>query len=196
MKLLDKIIDELNDHLMDGVLNEQAFQNSAVYGLSYLTVPKDDSPQRPYTWNGDNIKEVANPDDSYAFSIYHRCNGIAFKDVPQQTFGDGNGLMNMVCDMTAIVYSDRYKTNYTQEDILMKISARLNHTFTRTQLGTSGLQKVKATVLRANNNSTAVFTGEYGQEANCPLAMNSVYFGIVYQLEIIAHSSCLSCTNC
>ncbi len=28
---------------MDGVLNEQAFQNAAIYGLSYLTVPKDDS---------------------------------------------------------------------------------------------------------------------------------------------------------
>lgn len=194
MKILDKIVTICNDNLVSTVLNEAAFQNSAIYGLSYQTVPRDESPLRPYTWIGDNTTGIE-IDDTVNFSIYHRCQNINFVEV-SNSFGDGNGMMGMICEMYAVVYADRYKTGYTQEDIIMKISSGLNRTFSRTELGTSGLLKVKTSVRRANNNSVQVFEGEYGNGANCPLHLNSVYFGVQYQLEITASSSCLNCSDC
>jgi hypothetical protein len=112
------------------------------------------------------------------------------------TYGDGNGYIKVLADMVCIVYADRYKTGYTQEDLILKISAGLNGTLSSWELGSSGLQRVKASVVRANNNSLQVFSGEYGSEAHFPLQLSSVYFGIQYQLEIIAESTCLGCTNC
>ena len=193
MNLLDKIVDIINGRLMDGALEEQAFQESAIYGLSYLSAPKDDSIQRPYTFDGDNVVGIE-VNDIYEFSIYHRCLGMTFRESP--SFGDGNGPVTMVCDMFCVVYADRYKSGYTQEDLILKVSAGLMGQLTPTELGNSGLQKVKITVQRANNNSAQVFQGEYGNEANCPFQLNTVYFGISYQIEITAHSACLVCAEC
>jgi len=193
MNLLGKVVDIINTRLMNGALDEQAFQESAIYGLSYLSVPKGEAMQRPYTFDGDNVVGI-DVSDIYEFSIYHRCLGITYKEQP--TFGDGNGMMTMVCDMFCVVYADRYQSGYSQEDIIMKISAGLVGQLSHAELGNSGLQRVKISVLRANNNSVQVFQGEYGTEANCPFQLNTVYFGINYQIEITAHSACLSCAEC
>lgn len=193
MSLLDKIVDIINTRLMEGALEEQAFQESAIYGLSYLAMPKGDTDQRPYTFDGDNTIGIE-VSDIYEFSMYHRCINITFKESP--TFGDGNGMMTMTCDMLLVVYADRYKSGYSQEDIIMKISAGLGGQLSHTELGNSGLQKVRISVQRANNNSVQVFQGEYGSEANCPFHLNSVYFGINYQIEIVANSACLVCAEC
>jgi hypothetical protein len=193
MKILDKIVDVINTRLLDGPLNEQAFQESAVHGLSYLSQPKDESPQRPYTFDGDNVKDI-DVSDIYEFAMYHRCLGISFKE--GMSYGDGNGIINMVADMFLVVYADRYVNGYSQEDLIMKISAGLVGQLSHTELGNSGLQKVKISVQRANNNTGQVFQGEYGNEANCPFQLNTVYFGINYQIEITAHSHCLQCAEC
>lgn len=193
MSLLDKIVDILNGRLMDGPLEEQGFQESAIYGLSYLSVPKGDAQQRPYTFDGDNVVGI-DVSDIYEFSIYHRCLNMTFKEAP--SFGDGNGMVGIVCDMFCVVYADRYQSGYSQEDLIMKIAAGLNGQLSKAELGNSGLQKVRISVQRANNNSAQVFQGEYGNEANCPFQLNSVYFGINYQIEITAHSACLLCAEC
>jgi hypothetical protein len=193
MSLLDKIVDTINSKLLDGPLEEQAFQESAIYGLSYLSIPKGDAPQRPYTYDGDNVVSI-DVSDIFEFSIYHRCLNLSFTDAP--SYGDGNGMVNMVCDMYAVVYADRYQSGYSQEDLIMKVAAGLNGQLSKTELGNSGLQKVKVSVQRANNNSGQVFQGEYGSEANCPFQLNTVYFAINYKIEITAHSACLVCAEC
>lgn len=195
MKLLDKILEVLNENLYGNYLEENAFQNADIHGLANLSVPKDDSPQRPYILNGHNITDIS-IDDTYDFSIYHRCTDITFKDVTASTFGDGNGMIGMTCQMVAIVYADRFACGYSQEDLIMKVSSGLNYSLTKAELMDSGLAKVKATVTRANNNSTAVFFGEYGQGANCPLSMESIYFAIQYTLDIVATAECLKCSEC
>jgi len=72
----------------------------------------------------------------------------------------------------------------------------LNYTFTVNDLMGGGIDKIKSTTLRANNNSLSVFQGEYGSNTNYPLQISSVYFGITYQLEITADINCLQCQNC
>lgn len=194
MKLIDQIVEILNDKLLSSTLDESAFHSGAIYGLSYLTTASEGDIQRPYIWKNDRTIGIE-VNDIYPFSIYHRCNGMTFKDAPQ-TFGDGNGMVQINADMYLVVYADRYKINYTQEDIILKVATGLNQTLTVADLGNSGLQKVKASVVRANNNSIQVFSGEYGNEASCPFQLSNVYFGIQYQLEIVAHSACLGCTTC
>lgn len=193
MKILERIVDTINDKLMDGVLHEQAFQRSSIYGLSYLSVPKTDAPQRPYTFDRDNVISI-DVSDSDDFSIYHRCFNISFKDAP--SYGDGNGMVLMTAEMYAITYCNRSRSGYSQEDLIMKISAGLNGQFSKSDLGNSKLQKVKVSVQRANNNTAQVFSGEYGSGANCPFQLETVYFGINYQIEIIVHSDCLQCAEC
>lgn len=195
MNLLDKILDVLNENLYANYLDEQSFQNADIHGLASLSVPKDDSPQRPYIIENENIVDIS-VNDSYDFSIYHRCTDIQFKDVTASTYGDGNGMIGMTCQMVAIIYADRFACGYSQEDMIMKISSGLNYSLTKGDLGDSGISKVKATVTRANNNSTAVFFGEYGQGANCPLSMESIYFAIQYTLDIVASAECLKCSEC
>jgi hypothetical protein len=195
MKLLDKIVDVINDNLMDGTLNEEAFQVANINSLAYLTTPKDDSPQRPYVIDGENIKDIS-VDDSFDFSIYHRCSDISFTDAVSSAWGDGNGMIAMTCSMIAIVYANRFQTGYTQEDLIMKVSSGLNCTLTKNDLGTSGLAKVRANVTKANNNSLAIFQGEYGNGANCPLSMDSIYFAINYTIDITASAKCLECQEC
>lgn len=193
MNLLDKIVEVINTRLMEGPLEEQSFQQSAIYGLSYLTVPKGDAQQHPYTYDGDNVKDI-DVNDIYEFSMYHRCLGIDFKETP--SWGDSNGMVTMVASMFLVAYSDRYRTGYTQEDLILKIAAGLGGQLSHTELGNSKLQKVKISVQRANNNTAQVFQGEYGNDANCPFQLNTVYFGINYQIEITAHSHCLQCAEC
>jgi len=195
MKLLDKIVDVINDRLMGGILNEPAFQSSYVNSLASLTTPKDDSPQRPYIIDGDNIKDIS-IDDTFDFSIYHRCNDIAFTDAAASAWGDGNGMIAMNCSMVAIVYANRFNIGYTQEDLIMKVSSGLACSLTKSDLGNSGLAKVRSIVTKANNNSQAVFLNEYGAGANCPLSMESIYFAIYYTLDITANSKCLECQEC
>lgn len=194
MKLIDQIVETLNDKLLSGPLDESVFHAGAIYGLSYLSTATDGDIQRPYIWRQDRSMGIE-VNDIYPFSIYHRCNSMNFSTAIN-SYGDGNGMVQIAADMIAVVYADRYKIGYTQEDLIMKIAAGLSQTLTSADLGTSGLQKVKASVVRANNNSMQVFSGEYGNEANCPFQLSSVYFGIQYQLEIIAHSDCLGCANC
>ena len=194
MKLIDQIVETLNDKLLSGQLDESVFHAGAIYGLSYLSTATDGDIQRPYIWRQDRSMGIE-VNDIYPFSIYHRCNSMNFSTAIN-SYGDGNGMVQITADMIAVVYADRYKIGYTQEDLIMKIAAGLSQTLTSADLGTSGLQKVKASVVRANNNSMQVFSGEYGNEANCPFQLSSVYFGIQYQLEIVAHSDCLGCANC
>lgn len=194
MKLIDQIVETLNDKLLSGPLDESVFHAGAIYGLSYLSTATDGDIQRPYIWRQDRSMGIE-VNDIYPFSIYHRCNSMNFSTAIN-SYGDGNGMVQIAADMIAVVYADRYKIGYTQEDLIMKIAAGLSQTLTSADLGTSGLQKVKASVVRANNNSMQVFSGEYGNEANCPFQLSSVYFGIQYQLEIVAHSDCLGCANC
>lgn len=195
MKLLDKIVDVINDHLMSSTLAENSLQSNAVYGLSYLTAPKDDSPQRPYIIDGDNIKDIS-IDDTYRFSIYHRCNDITFADSKMSAWGDGNGMIQMTCAMVAVCYANRFETSYSQEDLIMKVSSGLNYTLSRIDLGTSGLASVSAKVVKANNNSQSVFVTEYGANANCPLSMEDIYFSIQYNIDITASAKCLECQEC
>jgi hypothetical protein len=195
MKLLDKIVNTINDRLFDSVLDEHAFQNSSVNGLSYLTTPKDQSPQRPYTFDDDNIIDIS-LDDTYDFSIYHRCTDINYKDAPASAWGDGDGMIMASFSMVAIVFGDRMRLGYTPEDLILKLTSGMNVTFTKTELDSAGLSKVRVMVSKVNNNSRNVFLGEYGMEANCPLQMTSIYFGIQYTIEITANSKCLDCQDC
>jgi hypothetical protein len=195
MNLLDKILEVINENLYGNFLDENAFQNADIQGLAYLSVPRDDSPRKPYIIDGHNVKDIS-INDSFDFSIYHRCTDIQFKDVTANTFGDGNGMIGMTCQMTAIVYADRFACGYSQEDMVMKVSSALNYTLTKADLGTSGLARVKSTVTKANNNSTAVFFQEYGDGANCPLSLESIYFAIQYTIDITATAGCLKCTEC
>lgn len=195
MKLLDKILEAVNENLYGNYLDENAFQNTDIHGLAKLSYPKDDSPQKPYIIDNHNIIDIS-INDSYDLSIYHRCLDIQFKDVTTSTYGDGNGMIAMTCQMVAIVYADSFSCGYSQEDMVMKVSSGLNYNLTKSDLGNSGLAKVKCTVTRANNNSTAVFMAEYGQEANCPLSMESIYFAIQYNIDIIASADCLKCAEC
>lgn len=194
MKLLDQIVDILNEKLLSSTLDEASFHSGAIYGLSYLTNGLDGDIQRPYVWENDRSNGIE-VNDIYPFNIYHRCNSMSFKDAPQ-TFGDGDGMVQIMADMFLVAFADRYKIGYTQEDLILKIATGINQTLTVADLGNSGLLRVRASVVRANNNSIQVFKGEYGNEAECPFQLSSVYFGIQYQLEIIAHSVCLGCADC
>lgn len=195
MNLLDKIIDLINEKVMDGPLNERAFQNSAINGLSYLTAPKQDSPQRPYVIEDEDIIDIS-IDDTYDFSIYHRCTDISFTDAPASAWGDGDGMISASFGMLSVVYGDRFKLGYSQEDIILKLTTALNMTLTRSDLNTAGLSKVRVIVNKVNNNPTSVFATEYGAAANCPLQMNSIYFSIQYTIDITANQKCLECQDC
>ena len=195
MNLLDKIVDLINDKVMDGALHERAFQDGIVNGLSYLTTPKDQSPQRPYIIEGENIIDIT-IDDTYPFNIYHRCTDITFRDAPASAWGDGDGMIAASFNMLAVIYGDRFKLGYSQEDLILKLSTALNLSLTKTELNNSGLAKVKTTVNKVNNNPTAVFATEYGAAANCPLQMNSIYFSIQYTIDITANQKCLECQDC
>lgn len=196
MKLLDQVVGILNNRLKTTVLKENVFSGGNFFGLAYTTQDPDNPILRPYVWDNNNILD-ASIDDSYPFNIYHKCNSISFKDGVQiQSWGDGDSRFQMICEMNAIVFADREKTNYSQEDLIMKISSGLNYTFTVNDLMGGGIDKIKSTTLRANNNSLSVFQGEYGSNTNYPLQISSVYFGITYQLEITADINCLQCQNC
>jgi hypothetical protein len=98
--------------------------------------------------------------------------------------------------MVSVVFGDRFKLGYTPEDLILKLTAGMNITFTKSELNNSGLSKVRIVVNKVNNNSISVFSGEYGTGANCPLQMSSIYFGIQYTIEITANSKCLECQDC
>lgn len=195
MKILDQIVDIINERLQDTVLTDNVFQSGQYDGLAYIVGEREGSPQKPYTWNGENIRDIT-LSDHVPFSIYHRCTNIDFKDSPLSGWGDGNGMIKMASTMMAVIYSNRLITGYTQEDLILMISSGLNYTLTKDDLNTSGLQSVKASVQRANNNSVSVFQGEYGMVAKNPLQPSSVYFAIQYSLEISASVDCLTCQTC
>ena len=196
MNLLDQVVDILNKRLEDKILVGSSFSNAKYYGLAYTAQDPDNPVLKPYVYKDSNIYD-ASIDDTYNFSIYHKCASISFKDGVQiQSWGDGDSRFQMICEMSAIVFGDREILNHTQEDLILKISSGLNYSFTKNDLLDGGIDRIKSTALRANNNSLSVFQGEYGSNTNYPLQISSVYFGINYQLEITADINCLQCTNC
>lgn len=194
MKLLDQIVDVLNDTLQSGVLDGKAFQYGLFAGLSYVSPEREGMKQRPYTWNGENIVDLT-IEDTRPFMIYHRCTALDTKSNPS-SFGDGNGAVNITASCIAIVYGDRFKLGMTQEDLALLISSGLRYSFTKSDLQGSGLQNVTCNPQRAIVDPVAVFKGEYGSGANYTLKPHSLYFAIPYGVEITANASCLTCQNC
>lgn len=193
MRILDQIVDILNTRLQTGTLASGYFQNSDYNGIAYLTNPTDDSPRNPYILDHGKAKDVI-VNDRYDFSIYHRVLDVYFN--PNNGYGDGDGMISMVCNMYAVVYADQIKTNNTAHDLALLVSSGLNYTLTQSDLGNSKILRVKASVLRANLNGSQVFTGEYGNGGHNPMQITSAMIGVTYQLEINAHSSCLDCPTC
>ena len=193
MRILEQIVEVLNGRLQNGVLSSSYFQNGNWNTLAYLTNPTDDRPQKPYVVENGVTKDVI-IDDRYSFNIYHRVLDAFFN--PADTFGDGNGVVSMVCNMYAVIYADQQRTTYSPTDLALAVSAGLNYQLTPTDLGNSKILRVKASVVRANLNGSQVFSGEYGKGGHNPMQLTDVMIGIGYQLEITAHSSCLDCSTC
>lgn len=195
MNLLDQIVTVLNNRLFNVALTDGVFDGAKVYGLSYLALPTDDSPVKPYTYRqGDTIFVDLN--DNSPATVYHRLNTINMTPDVNAGWGDGDGYVNAKFDMYLVMFGNPEFVEYTNEDMILKVSAAMNYTLTSGDINGVGLRSVRASVLRANADSLQVFRGEYGATANCPLRFNSVYFGINYQLEITATNECLSCFDC
>ena len=195
MNLLDKIVNILNYRLFNTQLTAYEFSINNVYGLSYLSIPTTDSPQRPFTYfNNEPISVDVN--DGKNITLYHRVTDVIMNmDNNTTGFGDSN-YNKWTFLMLMVVYADRDKIGMTNEDLVLKTSAALNYIFNAGDINTAGLKSVRVTVKRANIDSLRLFKGEYGANADCPLQFNSCYFGIEYQLEIQATSECMANTNC
>lgn len=195
MNVLNQCVDVLNNRLFQTQLTDQCFQSSHTYGLSYQSIPSDDSPIKPfYYWNND-IRFVDLSDDKN-ITIYHRMLNVNFLESVNNGWGDGNGVAVAQFQMLMVFYANRKKVNYSQDDLILKTCAALNYTFGSSDVSVAGLRYVRTSVLRANPNSLQVFQGEYGATVNCPLQFDSSYFGVNYQIEIHATNECLACHTC
>lgn len=193
MNLIDKIVNILNYRLFNTQLTAYEFSINNVYGLSYLSVPTTDAPQRPFTYfNNEPISVDVN--DGKNITLYHRVTDIAMSS-DAIGFGDSN-MNKWTVSMLMVVYADREKVAMTNEDLVLKCSAALNYVLTSGDIYTSGLGSVRITVKRANIDSLRLFRAEYGANADCPLQFNSCYFGLEYQIEIQATSECMGSTIC
>lgn len=193
MNLIDKIVGILNHRLFDTQLDAYEFSINNVYGLSYLSTPTTEAPQRPFTYfNNEPISVDVN--DGKNITLYHRVTDIAISN-DTAGFGDSNYNKWSVA-MLMVVYADREKVGMTNEDLVLKSSAALNYVLTSGDINTSGLGLVRVTVKRANIDSLRLFRAEYGANADCPLQFNSCYFGIEYQIEIQATSECMANNYC
>lgn len=195
MNLLDQVVGVLNNRLFTVSLTDGVFDGSKIYGLSYLALPTDDSPVKPYTLRqGEPV--FVDITDNYPATVYHRLNGITMTQDQNIGWGDGDGYVNAKFDMYFVMFGNPEFVAYTNEDLILKVSAAMNYTLTSGDINGVGLRSVRASVVRANANSLQVFQGEYGATANCPVRLNSVYFGINYQIEITATNECLACFDC
>lgn len=195
MNLLNQIVGILNDRLFSTTLTDGVFDGANIYDLAQMAIPTDDSPQRPYVLvQGDSV--FVDVSDNKPATVYHRCTGINMTDMTNDGWGDSNGLINAKFDMYFVMFGNPEFVKYSNEDMILKVSAGLNYTLTSGDINAVGLRFVRASVQKANTNSLQVFKGEYGALANFPMRFDSVYFGINYQIEIQATNECLACYNC
>ena len=194
MKLLDACVDLVNQRIIETQLTGNPFQTGNYYGLTYQATDPETKDIRPYYYEN-NIPKYIDLTDAVNAVMYHRCVSIAMTEPPNLGFGDDDDVA-IQYGMFLVFYGKRANIGVSMEDMILKLSTALKYQFNNANLINSGLRAVRASVQRANSNSLQVFTGEYGATASCPLQFDSVYFGINYQIEILASNNCLTCSDC
>lgn len=194
MPHLNKIVDFINDHLKSGALSSRSFQGGMFYGLAKkVTRTGDNGSSLPAIMTSDGLGVEVTPDETYPFSIYHKClNGQFSNGLPSSGFGDAFPIQE-VNNMVAIIYADPSKIKTTQEDLAFIIAAGLPSAKFKIEdkvTNKKAWAKVEATSF--NNDSQQVFTGEY--EAAYGLQPQSIYFSLSYRVEITADRDCVICS--
>jgi len=193
MPHLNKIVKAINDHLKAGALKSESFQGGKFYGLAKKVMRIGENLSAvPTVMASDGIGTDVTPDETYPFSIYHRCLNGAFVDDYTTGFGDGHGIKESN-QMVAIVYADPQKVDISQEDLAFLIAsglptAKIEITDTVHNKRSSAL----ITPLGFNNDSYNVYTGEY--QGVYALQPQSIYFSLSYKIEITADRDCVICS--
>lgn len=193
MPHLSQIVNTINTHLKTGALKSSAFQGGMFYGLAKKVFRlNSEGTAVPAIMASDGVGIEVTPDETYPFSIYHKCLNGTFQDDLSKGFGDGHGIKESN-QMVAIVYADPQKIKISQEDLAFIIASGMPEQkmkIENTELGTLSYASVAVTGF--NNDSYQVFTGEY--ESSFGLKPQSIYFSLSYRIEITADRNCVICS--
>lgn len=192
MPHLDKIVECIDNHLKSTALKSKSFQGGRYWGLAKSVIIEDsERTKKPSIVSKDGHGEEVTPDETYPFSMYHRCLGASPSANTKTGFGSDTGFSWPV-EMLSVVYGDPKKLNITQEDLAFVLFHGLQLTDNITVSG-SKVGAFKVVPGRFNNDSYQVFTGEYQSEAY-PLKPESIFFSLSYRIEISADRTCVICS--
>jgi len=183
---LKEIVDSINTTLK----SELQIQLGEFYGLAKLVIvhQQDDSQTYVATIFNSNGSEIrCQVDDSYPFTIYHRCLSISVtkENIPQ--YGDGEDNLKETANMIAVVYG---RGESVQEDFASMIVASLPPT-----IDIAELNNVDVIAGSVNNDSFSVYNQEY-KSTDYPLNPKDYYFSISYTIETTYDRSCVEkCIN-
>ncbi len=190
MPKLNEITSLINDKLKNDKLKGRVFQRGQFLGLVNTAVVDE----APFLFSIDGNEQSASIDDSYPFQLYHRNLSATYPS----SDNDGSELTARYA-MVMVVYGKRKDIRLSESDLSFLIRAGIegkdNGVFSRTDLGTSGLGRVKVQFNSANYDSSAVFQNEYRGYDYKPNPEN-LYFSIGYTIEVKASKNCLECSEC
>ena len=194
MPHLNAIVKTINDHLKANALKSKAFQGGMFYGLAKKVLVKDTDGEtyKPAVITSDGKGTEVTPDETYQFSLYHRClNGTFNTANPATSWGDASAI-NQADNMMMIVYADPAKVKTTQEDLAFIIAAGLpQQRISISDLDTGKIAKARIIPLSFENDSKKVFMGEY--ESEFTLKPEAIYFSLSYRIETDADRDCVIC---
>jgi hypothetical protein len=188
---LKEIISAINTALQTA-LNQEKFQKGKFYGLAKLVRIKDKDDTTStlsiiYDSLGNELD--VSVDDTYPFSIYHRCVNITQSVSFLESFGDENAYKE-TSNMVAIVFAKQSAMITCQEDIASIVTSQFPN-----ELIISDINKTLVRVTGINNDSYAVFQNEY-KSTDYPLNPQDYYFSINYIIETTYTKSCVDKCLC
>lgn len=190
MPKLNEITSLLNDKLKAGKLSGRVFQRGQFLGLVNTAIVDNE----PFLFTIDGNEKDASIDDSFPFQIYHRNLSATYVNSENEQ----RDLVNRY-SMVAVVFAKRKDLRLNESDLAFMIRSTIEGAnygvLSSSDLGTSGLNRVKIQFNSANFDSANVFGTEYRGFQYNPNPEN-LYFSINYTIEVKASNNCIECSEC
>lgn len=195
MKLIEPVINYINQTLASGKLNGYRFQQGQWYGMATAMAGTDEDGKVEYyiESGGQDIT----PDDTDPFMIYHRCTGVVFGPPDRdKQYGDGSPMIKASYNMKLVCFADAEKIKMNGNDLAFLIYAGMPHKIKLSDLTElSGLGSVSLLVKDAQTDVATVFKGEFSVPYPGQIAQSTL-IAVNYSVEIQADRTCLSCQDC
>ncbi len=198
MPFTNTIVEFINDHLKQGMLNRKDFQPAKFFGVASAIQFQTDEPERPLIAPGvtgiDGEIEDATPDDLFSLMVYHKIVGNQYSVQKKDSYGDEYDIVS-TSEMQLFVFAQSDKIRMSAESLEPFFVFGMPGRLSGLLMEELKIKSAAITVLSSDMDKLRNFRSEY-QNVKFNLAPEHIFFSIRYQIKKVFDRRCVDACTC